>query len=64
MPLSAHSRRASAASRAKSLPWSARLAARQVARRMPSSSIAMSATVNATAWRWLIGSPNAMRSLT
>ena len=31
---------------------------------MPSSSIAMFATVNATDWREEIGSPNALRSLT
>ena len=33
-------------------------------RRIPASSVAMSATVKATPCRWLIGSPNATRSLT
>ena len=32
--------------------------------RIDCSSIAMSATMNATDWRWAIGSPNAWRSLT
>ena len=48
----------------KLFAWSARLAAHQVARRMPSSSIAMSATAKATAWRFAIDSPNASRSFT
>ena len=64
MPLSVHSLRASATSRAKSLPWAAREAAFQVTSRIACSSIAMLATMNATDWRWLIGSPNASRSLT
>src|SRR5207237_9328998 len=64
MPRSAHRRRASATSREKLRSWSTRLAARYVARRIPSSSIAMFATVNATACRCAIGSPNALRSLT
>src|SRR5699024_285883 len=49
MPFSAASLRASAASRAKVMPCSARAAPRQVTRRSPSSSVAMSATMNATA---------------
>src|SRR5207244_3555206 len=64
MPFSLHSWRASVVACAKSLAWSARLAARQVARRMPSSSMPMSATANATPWRLAIGSPNATRSFT
>ncbi len=51
-------------SRSNSSPWSTREAARSVASRMPSSSIAMFATVNATACRLETGSPNALRSLT
>ena len=39
-------------------------AARSVTSRAPSSSMPMLATMNATACRWLIGSPNALRSLT
>ena len=64
MPLSVPSRLASAASRANGRPCSAREAPRQVISRSPSSSIAMLAHMNATDWRWAIGSPNACRSLT
>ena len=32
----------------------------EIARRMPSSSVAMSAMLKATAWRWEIGSPKAI----
>ena len=39
-------------------------AAFQVSSRIAWSSIAMFATMNATDWRWAIGSPNASRSLT
>ena len=39
-------------------------AALQVSSRIAWSSIAMLATMNATDWRWAIGSPNASRSLT
>ncbi len=46
------------------LPRAAREAAFQVTSRIACSSMAMSATMNATDWRWLIGSPNACRSLT
>ena len=59
MPLSAHSVRARATSRATSLPAAAREAAFQVSSRIACSSMAMSATMNATDWRWAIGSPNA-----
>ena len=48
---------------AKAQPCSARLAARYAIRRIASSSSAMSAIMNETDWRWLIGSPKAMRSL-
>ena len=64
MPFSAHSRRARATSRAKSLPAAARAAAFQVSSRIACSSIAMFATMNATDCRWATGSPNACRSLT
>ena len=43
---------------------SARDPARYVTSRMPSSSIPMFATMNATDCRWLIGSPKAVRSFT
>ncbi len=64
IPWSLQSLRASATSREKSLPWAAREAALYVASRIPFSSIAMLATMKATDWRWLIGSPKASRSLT
>src|SRR5690606_2387747 len=64
MPLSVASLRASATSRAYGLPCSAREAARSITNRMPPSSMPMSATWNATPCRWLMGSPNASRSLT
>ena len=64
MPRSEQSRRASAISRSAGLPWATRPAAFQVTRRIPCSSMAMLATMKATACRWAIGSPNASRSLT
>ena len=50
---------ASAASRANGRPCSARAAPRQVISRRPSSSMAMLAHMNATAWRRATGSPKA-----
>ena len=64
MPFSVHSCRASPTSRAKSWPRVAREAAFHVSRRIACTSMAMSATMKATDWRWLIGSPNASRPLT
>src|SRR5882724_3159103 len=52
-----------AASRVYGLPWSASRAARKTSRRAASSSVAMSAIIQRSAWKSAMGLPNALRSL-